>query len=57
MPHGQSTLKMVADVATKPLDQKQFEFCRDVLNGYALAKAAGKVTLMASVMMMITKAV
>ena len=33
------TLEMVADVATKALDLKQFEFCRDVLNGYALVKA------------------
>ena len=32
-----STLKMVADVGTKALDRRQFEFCRDVLNGYALA--------------------
>ena len=40
-----STLKMVADVATKPLDLKQFEFCRDVLNGYGLLKAGGKTEL------------
>ena len=39
-----STLKMVADVGTKALDRKQFEFCRDVLNGYALAKAAGNTS-------------
>mgnify|MGYP006879299212 CR=1 FL=1 len=36
---------MVADVATKPLDLKQFEFCRDVLNGYGLLKAGGKTEL------------
>ena len=40
-----STLKMIADVATKPLDLKQFEFCRDVLNGYGLLKAGGKTEL------------
>ena len=36
-----STLKMIADCGTKALDRRQFEFCRDVLNGYALAKSAG----------------
>ena len=31
---------MVADVATKGLDIKKFTFFRDVLNGYALARAS-----------------
>ena len=35
-----STLKMVADVGTKALPEKQFVFCRDVLNGYALVRAS-----------------
>ena len=39
-----STLKMIADCGTKALDRRQFEFCRDVLNGYALAKSAGNTT-------------
>ena len=43
-----STLKMVADVGTKALDRRQFEFCRDVLNGYALAKSAGNTTATAA---------
>ena len=36
-----STLKMIADCGTKALERSQCEVCRDVLNGYALAKSAG----------------
>ena len=35
-----STVKMIADVGTKALPEKQFKFCRDVLNGYALVRAS-----------------
>ena len=46
-----STLKMVAGVGTKALDRRQFEFCRDVLNGYALAKSAGNTTATAAALL------
>ena len=36
-----STLKMVADLGTKALDEKQFVFLRDLVNGYALVRASG----------------
>ena len=35
-----STLEMAADIATKGLDQAKFTFFRDLLNGYALVRAA-----------------
>ena len=35
-----STVEMVADMGTKALDQKKFVFFRDVMNGYALARAS-----------------
>ena len=31
-------------MAAAALDRRQFEFCRDVLNGYALAKHAGSTS-------------
>ena len=48
------TLQMVADVCTKALDVKQFEFCRDVLNGYALLRATGKLDTDSNVSSLIT---
>ena len=33
-----STVDMVADLNTKPLGRKQFEYLRDVMTGYALVK-------------------
>ena len=33
-----STVDMVADLNTKALGRKQFEYLRDVMNGYALVK-------------------
>ena len=38
-----STLKMLADIGTKALDEKQFVFLRDLSNGYALVRARGGV--------------
>ena len=35
------TTKMVADLGTKLLPEDQFVFLRDLMNGYALVKAAG----------------
>jgi hypothetical protein len=37
-----STVHMAADIGTKALDLKSFVFFRDLLSGYALARAAGK---------------
>ena len=40
-PGGQlGHLRSRADVGTKALPEKQFVFCRDVLNGYALVRAS-----------------
>ena len=36
-----STLRMLADLGTKALDEKQFVFLRDLSNGYALVRASG----------------
>ena len=36
-----NTLSMAADIGTKALGEKQFVFCRDLMNGYALAMAGG----------------
>jgi hypothetical protein len=33
-----NTLKMLADMGTKALDEKQFVFLRDLANGYALVR-------------------
>ena len=41
LPVYTSTLKMVADLGTKALDEKQFVFLRDLANGYALVRASG----------------
>ena len=35
------TRKMIADLGTKLLDEKTFVFLRDLMNGYAIVKAAG----------------
>ena len=35
------TTKMIADLGTKLLPEDQFVFLRDLMNGYALVKAAG----------------
>ena len=32
---------MGADIGTKALGEKQFVFCRDLMNGYALVQARG----------------
>jgi hypothetical protein len=34
-----NTLSMVADIGTKALGERQFVFCRDLINGYALVQA------------------
>ncbi len=36
------TLRQVADLGTKALGVKQFEFLRDLMNGYALVRASGR---------------
>jgi hypothetical protein len=36
------TLEMAADIGTKALGTKQFRFCRDLMNGYALAQLGGR---------------
>ena len=36
------TWKMLADIGTKALDEKQFVFLRDLMTGYALAVAKGE---------------
>jgi hypothetical protein len=36
-----NTLSMAADIGTKALRETQFVFCRDLMNGYALAMAGG----------------
>jgi hypothetical protein len=33
-----NTLKMLVDMGTKALDEKQFVFLRDLANGYALVR-------------------
>ena len=35
-----NTLKMLADIGTKALDERQFVFLRDLMNGYALVRAS-----------------
>ena len=37
------TIKMIADLGTKSLGVKQFEFLRDLLNGYAIVRASGRM--------------
>jgi hypothetical protein len=37
-----NTLSMAADIGTKALGEKQFVFCRDLMNGYALAMRNGR---------------
>jgi hypothetical protein len=34
-----NTLSMAADIGTKGLGERQFVFCRDLMNGYALVQA------------------
>lgn len=34
-----NTLSMAADIGTKALGERQFVFCRDLMNGYALVQA------------------
>ena len=36
-----NTLSMGADIGTKALGERQFVFCRDLMNGYALVQARG----------------
>ena len=36
------TLKMVSDLGTKNLGVRQFEFLRDLMNGYALVRASAR---------------
>ena len=39
------TLSLAADIGTKLFSIKRFKFLRDLVNGYALARAKGKVAL------------
>ena len=39
------TLSLAADIGTKFFSIKRFKFLRDLVNGYALARATGKTTL------------
>ena len=50
-----STVEMVADLGTKALDQKKFVFFRDVMNGYALARASTTTATRSLPAMVITK--
>ena len=50
-----STVEMVADMGTKALDQKKFVFFRDVMNGYALARASTTTATRSLPAMVITK--
>ena len=36
------SLKMCSDIGTKNLGVRQFEFLRDLMNGYALVRASGR---------------
>ena len=39
------TLSLAADIGTKLFSIKRFKFLRDLVNGYALARANGKLAL------------
>ena len=39
-----NTLSMAADIGTKALGERQFVFCRDLMNGYALVQAGSQQT-------------
>ena len=39
------TLSLAADIGTKFFSIKRFKFLRDLVNGYALARATGKTML------------
>ena len=53
------TTKMIADIGTKALDEKQFVLLRDIMNGYALQSSLKKgdegVIMLMNIMTMITK--
>ena len=53
------TTKMIADIGTKALDEKQFVLLRDIMNGHALQSSLKKgdegVIMLMNIMTMITK--